>query len=526
MKITSLATLLSCALCTPLMAQVTSVDKLEAQYLNWHNRDLDGLQILSTSVDKTYRELLAGRPENKTAVVAVIDSEGDIDHEDLKGKIWINEDEIPGNKVDDDGNGYIDDIHGWNFIGNKNGVNIHYENMEYTRIYKAGGGGELFEGAKAVYMEQLERRVRDKENILKFEEVYNKAKLIIKGKTGIVVRSVEDLDGISPDDEAQVLKARDFLYSKFEQGFSEKGLAQLKEVNNDYLEKFLNLQFSPRTAIIGDDPEDINDNDYGNADVKGPRADHGTAVAGIIAAIRDNNVGINGIATDVRIMCIRSTPRGDERDKDVALAIKYAVDNGADIINMSFGKQFSPEKRFVDDAVRLAEQKNVLLVHGSGNDGRNIDIEASYPSDAYLDDTEASNWINVGATGSSVGDECVAIFSNYGEEHVDLFAPGQQIISLDTGNHYSMNDGTSLSAPVVSGIAALLLAYHPSLSAKDLVQLLTGTAYTMDKLKVLIPDLESPVRRKVRFKTLSKSGGVVNAYEAMKKADLLTGVQE
>ena len=526
MKINSLAALISCALCAPLLAQVPSVDKLEAQYLNWHNRGLDELQILGASVDKTYRELLAGRPAKKTVVVAVIDSGVDIDHEDLKGKIWINEDEIPGNRVDDDGNGYVDDIHGWNFIGNKNGVNVHYENMEYTRIYKAGGGGELFERAKAVYMEQLERRIRDKENILKFEEVYNKAKLIIRGKTGIVVRSVEDLDGISPDDETQVLKARDFLYSKFEQGFSEKGLAELKEVNNDYLKKFLNLQFSPRTSIIGDDPEDMNDNDYGNADVKGPRADHGTAVAGIIAAIRDNNVGINGIATDVRIMCIRSTPRGDERDKDVALAIKYAVDNGADIINMSFGKQFSPQKRFVDEAVRLAEQKNVLLVHGSGNDGRNIDIEASYPSDAYLDDTEASNWINVGATGSSAGDESVAIFSNYGEKHVDLFAPGQQIVSLDTANHYSMKDGTSLSAPIVSGIAALLLAHHPELSAKDLVKILTGTAYTMDKLRVLLPDLESPVRRKVKFRTLSKSGGVVNAYEAMKKADLITSAQE
>lgn len=504
--------------CTSLFAQV-SVDKLDAKYLNWHNQVLDENQVLATSVDRTYHELLAGRPSRKTVVVAVIDSGVDIDHEDLQGRIWVNEDEIPGNNIDDDDNGYIDDIHGWNFIGNMSGVNIHYENLEYTRIYRAGGGGAEFESAKKLYMKQLEKRIREKESILKFEETYNKAKLIIKERTGIDVKSAEDLDGIPPGDEQPVLRARHFLYAKFEQGFSEKHLASLKENNADYLEKFLNLRFNPRPAIIGDDPKNIHDVHYGNADVKGPRADHGTAVAGVIAAIRDNNVGINGIATDVKIMCIRSTPRGDERDKDVALAIRYAVENGADIINMSFGKRFSPEKSLVDDAVKFAEHRNVLIVHGSGNDGRNIDVEPSYPSDTYMDNTEASNWINVGATGMPVGEESVAIFSNYGESHVDLFAPGQNIISLGTGNNYSMNDGTSFSAPVVSGVAALVLSYHPELSAMDLVQVLMESAFQLEKQKVLIPDVENPVRRKVRFRSLSKSGGVVNAYEAMKKAD-------
>ena len=526
MKQITLAIFLTCLLYVPVTAQVSSVDKFDSVYLNWHNRDLDENVILGTSVDKTYRELLQGKSSRKTVVVAIIDSGIDIDHEDLRGKIWINEDEIDGNGIDDDANGYVDDIHGWNFIGNKDGVNVHYENMEYTRIYRAGGGSEDFQKAKTIYMEQLEKRIREKESILKFEEAYNKAKLIIKGKTGIDVKSVDDLDGISPNDEAQVLRARNFLYSKFEQGFSENGLADMKELNRDYLERFLNLRFDPRPSVIGDDVKNIHDRDYGNPNVKGPRADHGTAVAGVIAAIRDNNIGINGIATDVKIMCIRSTPRGDERDKDVALAIRYAVENGADIINMSFGKQFSPEKDFVDDAVKFAEQRDVLLVHGSGNDGRNIDIEASYPSDRYLDNTEPLNWINVGATGMPVGEESVAIFSNYGPNHVDLFAPGQNIVSLDTASHYNMNDGTSLSAPIVSGIAALLLSYHPELSAKDLVNLLTETAFRMDKLKVLIPDVESPVRKKVKFRSLSKSGGVVNAYEAMRKADLISIVQE
>jgi subtilisin family serine protease len=495
--------------------QYRSADSLDQKYLNWHNQDPSKDASLGTSVDRVYAELIPGKPAKKTVVVAVIDSGIDINHEDLQGRIWVNEDEIPGNGIDDDQNGYVDDINGWNFIGNKNGENILYETMECTRVYKLGSGPH-FNRAKDIYEKEVQKRLTEKQNIKKFEENYYKAKSIIKDQTGITVNSLKDLDAVSPDHSEKVMAAKRFLSSRYENGFEEKMLIGLKENNADYLEKFLNKDFDPR-AIVGDDPNDINSLGYGNADVKGPRSNHGTSVAGVIAAVRNNGVGINGIASDVRIMCIRSTPRGDERDKDVALAIKYAVENGADVINLSFGKPISPQKQFVDDAVKLAEQKDVLIVHGSGNSGENIDEQESYPSDRYLDGTEATNWINVGASGSLNNDAVAAVFSNYGQKHVDLFAPGENIISTDSSSTYSMNDGTSLSAPVVSGIAALILSHYPDLTSRQLISLLLESAYKIDR-RVVSPGLSDEEPRKVKFSSLSKSGGIVNAFEAMKKA--------
>ena len=496
-------------------SQEKSIEKLDAKYLNWHNRDLGKDETLGTSVDRAYVDIIGNHAPKKTVVVAVIDSGIDIDHEDLQGKIWLNEDEVPGNNIDDDHNGYVDDIHGWNFIGNKSGENITYETLEYTRLYKAGSGPNYLR-ARQLYEKELEKRLNEKKSLEKFEEAYYNAKATIKDKTGITVTSMKDLDAISPDEGQDVITAKRFLMSRYEKGFEEKILKLMIENNEDYLGKFLNMDFDPR-AIVGDDPVNINDVGYGNADVKGPRSDHGTSVAGIIAAGRNNNVGINGIATDVKIMCIRSTPRGDERDKDVALAIKYAVDNGADIINLSFGKAISPEKHFVDEAVKFAESKDVLIVHASGNEGMDIDEEESYPSDRYLNGSEATNWINVGASGMKNDETIAAKFSNYGEKHVDLFAPGENIISTDSSSTYSMNDGTSLSAPVVSGIAALVLSHYPDLTTRQLITILLESAHKIDK-KVIAPGFVDEAK-KMKFRTLSKSGGVVNAYEALKYAE-------
>ncbi|HEY5747793.1 MAG TPA: S8 family peptidase [Chryseolinea sp.] len=499
-------------------SQERSVDKLDAKYLNWQNHDLATDRELGASVNKAYRELLGKKTPKKVVVVAVIDGGVDIDHEDLQGKIWVNEDEIPGNNIDDDNNGYIDDIHGWNFIGNKNGENLHYENYEFTRVYSKGNG-PFYDHAKKLHEEAIAKHTQEKESIARFETLYYQAKATIKNKTGIEVTSLKDLDGITPEDGEPVMRAKRFLVPRYEQGFSEKGLDDYKKYNKHVLEKYLNPDLNAR-VLVGDDPTNINDVAYGNPDVKGPRADHGTSVAGIIAAVRDNNLGIDGIATEVRIMCLRSTPEGDERDKDVALAIRYAVNNGADIINMSFGKPISPQKKFVDDAVKLAEEKDVLLIHAAGNDGNNIDKVDSYPSDRYLNAVEATNWINIGASSSTDGDAAAANFSNYGKKHVDLFAPGANIISTDTGNYYSMNDGTSLSAPVVTGVAALVLSYYPDLTSKQLIQLLLESSFKVDH-KVLQPNKSGAKPKKVKFNTLSKSGGIVNAFEALNRAESL-----
>lgn len=498
-------------------AQTQNISELDQKYLNWYNLDLQNNQILGASVDKAYSDFLIGKQPKKTIIVAVIDGGVDINHDDLKGNIWVNEDEIPGNNIDDDQNGYIDDVHGWNFIGNSRGENIHYENLEYTRIVKSALNDPDFQMAKQYYDKELAKRVKEKENLANFERAYKEAKAIIKEYAGVEVSSRNDLSRISSSNP-QVVKAKQFLETRYSQGFTEKGLVDYKKHVADYIDYYLNTGFSPRN-IVGDDPYNIDNKPYGNADVKGPRAEHGTAVAGIIAAVRNNNIGINGIATNVRIMCIRSTPSGDERDKDVALAIRYAVDNGAHIINMSFGKDFSPQKRLVDEAVKHADQNNVLMVHAAGNDGQDLEMFPSYPSSKYLDGSEATNWITVGASSLTKGEETAAEFSNYNSRYVDIFAPGVDVISLDTTNSYNMNDGTSLAAPVVAGVAALVLSYYPELTTAELIQILYTSSLKLGKLKVLIPDLVNPKRKKVKFNTLSESGGIVNAYEALRLAE-------
>jgi subtilisin family serine protease len=498
-------------------AQTQNIGELDQKYLNWYNLDSENDQTLGASVDKAYRDLLKDTPPKKTIIVAVIDGGVDIHHTDLKDNIWVNEDEIPGNNIDDDQNGYIDDVHGWNFIGNSNGENIHYENLEYTRIIKSAASNPDFEKAKQYYEKELAKRTKEIENVSNFQRVYYEAKAIINEHAGVNVTSPSDLSKIRSSNP-QVIKAKQFLESRYNQGLTEKGLASYRKHVADYIEYYLNTEFSPR-SIVGDDPSTIDNKPYGNADVKGPRAEHGTSVAGVIAAVRNNNIGINGIAANVKIMCLRSTPSGDERDKDVALAIRYAADNGAHIINMSFGKDFSPQKKLVDEAVKHAEQKNVLLVHAAGNDGQDLAMYPSYPSSKYLDGSEATNWITVGASSMTKGEETAAKFSNYHSKYVDIFAPGVNVISLDTTNSYNMNDGTSLAAPVVSGVAALVLSYYPDLTPSQLIEILYKSSLKGGKLKVLIPDLENPKRKRVKFNTLSESGGIVNAYEALKLAE-------
>jgi subtilisin family serine protease len=497
-------------------AQVTTVTTLEQKYLNWHNLDNTADNVMGVSVNRTWKELLNNRQPKKTIIVAVIDSGVDIDHEDLKESIWVNEDEIPNNNIDDDNNGYVDDIHGWNFIGNSKGENINYENMEYTRIYRAGKTHPDYERAKKLYDAELEKRKKEQTDIEAFADKYLNAKNIITQHTGIEPKTLKDLDAIPPDVSQDIFNAKRFLASRYERGFTEAILEELIQRNEDFFKYYLNLDFDAR-KVVGDNPDAL-DGVYGNPDVEGPRADHGTGVAGIIAAKRNNGIGIDGIAQDVKIMCLRSTPNGDERDKDVANAIRYAVDNGAHIINMSFGKAFSPQKQLIDDAVKYAEQKNVLLVHSSGNEGQNIDTQESYPSDRYKNEIEATNWISVGASGSAADETLVAPFSNYGEKHVDIFAPGVNIISLDSNSTYSMHDGTSLAAPVLTGVAALILSYHPELTPAQLIDILLQTSIKPDKLKVLEPG-KAEDRKKTRLKEISKSGGVLNAYEALKKAD-------
>jgi subtilisin family serine protease len=215
----------------------------------------------------------------------------------------------------------------------------------------------------------------------------------------------------------------------------------------------------------------------------------------------------------VRIMSVRVTPDGDERDKDVANGIRYAVDHGALVINMSFGKGYSPEKPVVDSAVRYAESKGVLLVHAAGNDGSDNDRVPSYPTAGYLGGGRAANWLEVGAS-TFRRSALAARFSNYGRTAVDLFAPGQDIYATLPNQRYGRQSGTSMAAPTVSGVAALLLAYFPRLTPMDVRRILLASVTRYPDARVPAPGGGPPVP----FASLSATGGVVNAYAAVRQA--------
>ncbi len=505
--------------CLPfdLFGQGQQIDELDASYFDWYNKDPKADAIAGVGADRAYEKFVTGKAPKKTVIVAVIDSGVDIEHEDFEGRIWVNEDEIPGNGVDDDGNGFVDDINGWNFLGNKDGENIRYENLEETRIVaQSGKSSPLYDKAKASYEEQLEEGRQLRDNISAFAQAYQESKRIINDATGIDVTSSEDL--LKVNSEAQDVQfAKQFLQGYFEMGLTEDYLQAAVEYSMETMDYYLDPGLNARD-LIGDDPDDITDTDYGNADVEGPDASHGTAVAGVIAARRGNGIGINGVSDYVRIMPVRAVPQGDERDKDIALAIRYAVDNGADIINMSFGKNFSPQKHFVDDAVRYAADNGVLLVHASGNDGRDIDVSDNFPTDVFEDGTRASNWLEVGANSRDYDAEIAASFSNYGKEQVDIFAPGASIISLDLDNTYSSHDGTSLAAPIVTGVAALVLAYYPDATPEQMISLLMDTVSPVKKPKTVLQPSEDGEEVEVPFSDLSQSGGIINTFNAFKAA--------
>lgn len=502
-------------------------DSLEKAPKNWFNLDRTKDGVAGVSTEKAYAELLKGQP-TKTVVVAIIDSGVDVEHEDLKGNIWTNTKEIPGNGIDDDKNGYIDDIHGWNFLGGKDGKNVHHDTYELTRIYKKlknrfDGKSEKdispaeksdynhFLDIQAKFNEKLTEMRSGMEQFSIFSEMYKKSVRLLQAYIDTQELTVEMVQSIESQDE-RIMAAKGIYMQAAIFGLNEATLAEAEEYYGNGVKYGYNLDFDPR-SIVGDNYEDKSERYYGNNNVKGPDASHGTHVAGIVAAIRNNGIGIDGIATDVRIMAVRAVPEGDERDKDVANAIMYAVDNGAQIINMSFGKQHTTDKAVVDAAIQYAEQRGVLLIHAAGNESMNTDKVNFYPQRNYNNGKKAANWLDVGALSWKKDEASVAEFSNYGQKTVDLFAPGVDILSTMPDQQYKEQSGTSMAAPVTSGVAALVLSHFPHLTAIQLREVLLKSVSKTDQ-KVKVPGGEETAK----FTMLSVTGGVVNAYEAIKEA--------
>lgn len=507
---------------------------------NWYQQDKDSSGIYGISLDKAYDFVTSKKIKSKQVVVAVIDSGIDTLHEDLKPILWTNSKEIPGNGIDDDKNGYIDDIHGWNFLGGKDGRNVSKDSYEAARVYnklKLKYGSLIPDESSMKPEDKAEMEIFKKAQqkiigdvnpaevafMKKLLPTFLKGDSVIAKDLGKAEYNCTDLDKYTPTD-ADAKKTKAFLVQLCKgNGSDEITNKQIIDEFDGQLRKADAANNTPeeyRKEIVKDDETNIDDRFYGNNDIMTSTPFHGTHCSGIIAAVRNNKKGIDGIADNVRIMMVRAVPDGDEHDKDIALAIRYAVDNGAQIISMSFGKDFSPEKEWVDDAVRYAEKKGVLLVHAAGNDSKNVDTADNFPTPVYKDAKgKANNWITVGASGDPKNGGITAKFSNYGKKEVDVFAPGVQIYStIPGGNTYGNASGTSMACPVVAGTAAFILEYYPTLSAKQLKYVIEKSAKAPAE-NVNIPGTDD----KVPLSDISKTGGLLNAYAAIKLASTIKG---
>ena len=551
---------------------------------NWYNLDLEKDGYFGVSTEKAYNELLKNKSPKSRIIVAVIDGGVETNHEDLKGVMWVNQKEIPGNGIDDDGNGYVDDVKGWNFIGSKKG-DVAYDNLELIRIYrklnpkyrstiKSTKLDSVGEEEFALYNKvttEFGKKYDDADQNFRVLSAINKVLDSVATVNRKPKPSLADIENYKADNEMEEQVKKIIRSGSKDSGGFDKFYKEVKDAYKQYdimLRYNLNPTYDPRKELVGDNYEDSNERIYGNNDVKGPNADHGTHVSGIIAANRNNSIGIKGIADHVSIMAIRVVPEGDERDKDVANGIRYAVDNGARIINMSFGKSFKWDKKVVDEAVKYAESKNVLLVHAAGNDNQDNDREDNYPN-KYFESPEAiaykkkhkekvdevikkelpkpsmqrpyngsnvvkaikkiavdtakfnlphaNNWLEVGASAYKNDADLKASFSNYGKYNVDVFAPGFMIKSTVPESKYEEFDGTSMAAPMVSGIAAVILTYYPELTATQVRDIIRKSVVKVNQ-KVKVKD-EFGTTSKVPFSQLCNTGGVANLYNALKLAE-------
>lgn len=491
--------------------------------LNWYNGKKYGMQT-----EKAYKKLLKGK-KGETVIVGVIDSGVDIEHEDLKDIIWTNKDEIPGNGIDDDKNGYIDDIHGWSFLGNPNGKNANDAQLEVTRIYarldkKYAGKSEgdisstdkaeyaRYKEVKAVVEDERRSATGQMKQIAQMQEFVTS---LDQQFTKMYGKDYTEKDLKKAAKTPELEKAANAMIGFKEMGLDAAYLEEGMKHFNSSVNYHYNKDFTEDRDIIGDNPSDFSDVNYGSNDVEGPDAMHGSHCSGIIAAVRNNGIGNNGVADNVQIMSIRAVPNGDERDKDIALAIRYAVDNGAQVVNMSFGKGYSENDAEVIKAIRYAETKGVLLVHAAGNSNKDNDNGGNFPTPQYSSmNAKFTNWLEVGAS-TRYKKKLAASFSNYGDVMVDVFAPGLEIYSTVPQSEYLSTQGTSMAAPMVAGVAALLKSYFPSLTMIEIKEIIKASVKDVSEMETPLPG--NPAK-KVSFGSLSTTGGIVNVYNAVKLA--------
>ena len=504
---------------------------------NWHTLDLSTDGFFGISLNQAY--IFVKGKKSKTVLVATIDSGIDTAQKDLQGILWVNPKEIPGNGIDDDGDGYVDDVHGWDFLGGKNGKCDYTETTEEVREYaklqgkyanltSAPAGDEkgynYWLVVKATHDSTVNKsstelsELKPEMNVLMITNGYIKSALKLSPDATF---DIHDLDKIQTTNDTVSRSKYVWNLVLTQEGSGSTNAKVLKDLS-EYLQKLsndVNPDLNSRKEIVGDNPDVMDGKPYGNNILKYPDASHGTGVAGLIGAKRNNGYGIDGVADNVRIMSIKAVPNGDEYDKDIANAIRFAVDHGAKVVNMSFGKKISPHKDWVDAAIKYAAEKDVLLVQASGNDNQNVDEKPEFPNDSFLDGTTSDNLISVDASAWKEDTTLAANFTNYGIKNTDVFAPGVKVTSIDEDAEFNTADGTSFASPITAGIAALILEYYPKLTAAQVKEAILASATPLKGVMVYKPGTHDLVD----FTTLSKTGGVVNAYKALEIASKMKG---
>lgn len=507
---------------------------------NWHLLDQQTDGVYGISIEKAYQELLKDK-QPEPVLVAVIDSGVDTLHEDLRSVLWRNRLEMAGGSLDPDKNGYAGDIYGWNFLGaddpNKNVTKDSYESeriyFKYRDKFKnVTSEKKVKKKDRELYQVWLKSKAhatevseagKEVEMMYSLLEVLPRVDAFFKMVLQKDTYTAQDLDSLKAEDPriAQGKRLYGMIFEQVKPGATNQQLPELFQQHADSLKANLKAPETPpadyRGMVVEDDYSSLKDRYYGNNNIMAGDPSHGTHVAGIIGAARGNGLGVDGIASAVKIMMIRAVPDGDEHDKDIAMAIRYAVDNGAKIINMSFGKSFSPQRQWVEDAIKYAEKHDVLIVRAAGNESKNIDVEPYFPNPYTIKgNKKAPNVITVGATGPTQN-TLVAPFSNYGKDVVDVFAPGDNIYStVPGGNQYAPFSGTSMASPVVAGLAAVIKSYYPNLSATQIKSVIESSV-----TKITVPVIHPGTGERVAMSELSRTGGIVNAYEAVKLAGTL-----
>lgn len=512
--------------------------KVPSMLTDWHLRSFDADGVYGAEVIRAY-EYLKGRQPKARTVVGIVDGGVEIDHEDLKGALWVNEGEIPGNGMDDDGNGYADDVHGWNFLGTPDGKQLEigysvadkeymrlfskYEGVDTTRLSRKEKKEYLYfqDVCKFSSISRAYRQIASAEVAVKYAEVFQREMAArYPDRKHFLLKHFADLLEEGEKDTERV-KAYHFFREKWSkdpmfvwsQKFYEGREKLIDEAKADYEKRKVNYAAAEKARkALGDDPENIKDRFYGNNNLAAGSALHGMHVGGIVGATRNNGIGVDGVA-DAALMFLRvGEGSGDEHDKEVALCIRYAVDHGARVINMSFGKPFSPHNEWMVKAMQYAEKKGVLLVHAAGNDGESLDTRDRFPGRNISGEKMLKNWIAVGSIAMN-GEP--ALSSNYGKREVDLFAPGVNIYSTVPGNKYRTLSGTSMATPVVTGVIALIWNYFPELTVEEVKQAVLGGVTVRKGELVNRPGS----REKVDFGELCITGGILNALEAVKLAE-------